>query len=84
MRRTWGGLGRPSFFVPDEWLMVLDKSWLLDLGMLRPALLQLNDAERNRAKPHKEKHNANNLFVHELDPSFMVMADRPVIWGKAT
>jgi len=66
VRRTWGGLGRPSFFVPDSWLVVLDERWLLDLGILGPTLLQLNDAERNRTKPYKEKQNANDLFIHEL------------------
>ena len=60
---VWGG--RP-FLCLIEWLVVLDERWLLDLGILRPTLLQLNDAERNRTKPYKEKQNANDLFIHEL------------------
>ena len=62
--------------------MVLDESWLLNLGILRPGLLQLNEAERNRAKPYKEKQNANDLFVHELDPSLTVMAEERLLREK--
>ena len=64
--------------------MVFDKSWLLNLGILRPPLLHLDDAERNSAEPYKEKQNAKDLFVHGPDHLLTVMADRATAWPLRT
>ena len=44
--------------------MVFHKSWLLNLWILRPALLHLDYSEGNSAEPNEEKHNAKDFFAH--------------------